>query len=282
LIDAVTLTNRGTRLDFRALDFPVIPVSQKSAFWINEFLLPLTCGRKDIVQGIQLFAIHLYQNSELNWYRDPLLELVSIEVIKANSLRSKYVLIDIPHYSLKVARQVATGYADVLFDMTSISDDRLRVSQKFCSSPRGFAWTIIDDKSVLLSFDQQVSTYGLFAALRISAEWVEWDINLLFECKVLRDGGGAASLSFSSLPREKRLDDWMNRKSRSELSGLFVEGNDRVTYPLGDGRHISAKLKKGIHSGSPVFKVIATISAEEERLGSYAIAGTDLHSQFWP
>jgi hypothetical protein len=260
LIDAVTLTNRGTRLDFRALEFPVFPVSQKSAFWINEFLLPLKFGRKDIVQGIRLFAIHLYQNSELNWYRDPLLESVSIEVIKTNSLKSERVLIEIPHYSLKMARQVATGYAGVLFDMTSLSDNRLRISGRFCTSPGGVAWTTIEDKSVLLSFDQQVSTYGLFAALRISAGWAEWDTILLFEYKVLR----AASLSIQSLPKAKRLDDWMNRKSRNELSGLFVEGNDRVTCPLRDGRHISTKLKKGIHSGSPVFKVIATISAGKE------------------
>ena len=211
LIDAVTLTNRGTRLDFRALEFPGIPVSQKSAFWINEFLLPLKCGRKDIVQGIQLFAIHLYQNSELSWYRDPLLELVSIEVIKTNHLKLERVLIEIPHYSLKMARQVATGYAGVLFDMTSLSDNRLRILGRFCSSPRGFAWTIIDDKSVLLSFDQQVSTYGLFAALRISAEWVESDIILLFECKVLRDGGGAASLSFSIAP-QREATRWLDEQ----------------------------------------------------------------------
>jgi hypothetical protein len=144
LVNAITLTNRGTRLDLRALEFPVIRVSQKSRFWINEFLQPLKWGRKDIVQGIQLLAIHLYQNSELNWYRDPLLELVSIEVIKANSdftLKSEHVLINIPHYSLKMARQVAIGYAGVLFDMTFLSDDRLRVSERFCSSAR-FHWTI--------------------------------------------------------------------------------------------------------------------------------------------
>jgi hypothetical protein len=266
LIDAITLTNRGTRLDFRAFEFPVMRVSQKSGFWIKEFLLPLKCGRKDIVQGIQLFAVHLYQNSELNWYRDPLLELVSIEVIKANSLKSEHFLINIPHYSLKMARQIATGYAGVLFDMTFLSDDRLRVSERFCSSPPnergGFEWTIIDGKSVLLSFDQQISIYGLFAALRISAEWFEGDIILLFEYKVLRDGGGAASLSIQSLPKIQRLDDWINGKWRSELSGLFVEGNDRVTCSLRDGRHISAKLKKSVHSESPVFKVITTISAD--------------------
>ncbi|KAE9364997.1 HET-domain-containing protein [Stipitochalara longipes BDJ] len=262
LIDAITLTNRGTRLDFRALEFPVIRVSPKSGFWINEFLLPLKCGRKDIGQGIQIFAIHLYQNSELNWYRDPLLELVSIEAIKANSLEPEHVLINIPHYSLKMARQVATGYAGVLFDMTSLSDDRIRVSERFCSSPpngRAFQWTKIDDKSVLLSFDQHFSIYGLFAALRINAEWVERDIILLFEYKVLRDGG-AASLSIQSLPGIQRLDDWINIQSRSALSGLFVEGNDRMACPLRDGRYISAKLKKGIYSESPVFKVTATIS----------------------
>jgi hypothetical protein len=238
------------------------------------------------VQGIQLFAIHLYQNSELNWYRDPLLELVSIEVVKANSLKSENVLINIPHYSLKMARQVATGYAGVLFDMTSLSDDRLRVSERFCSSPPnergGFEWTIIDGKSVLLSFDQHFSIYGLFAALRINAEWVEWDIILLFEYKVLRDGGGAASLSIQSLPRIQRLDDWINRQSRSALSGLFVEGNDRMTCPLRDGRYISAKLKKGIYSESPVFKVTTTISAGKEQVGSYSISKSDIHSRFWP
>jgi hypothetical protein len=264
-------------LDFRALEFPIIRVSQKSAFWINEFLLPLKCGRKDIVQGIQIFAIHLYQNSELNWYRDPLLELVSIKGIKANSLKSEHVLINIPHYSLKMARQVATGYAGVLFDMTFLSDDRLRVSERFCSSPPN-EWTIIDGKSVLLSFSQQFSKiYGLFAALRLSAELVEWDIILLFKYKVLQ-----ASLSIQSLPRIQRLGDWINRKSRSELSGLFGEGNDRVTCPLRDGRHISAKLKKGIHSESPVFKVITTISAGKEQLGSYAITESDIHSRSWP
>jgi hypothetical protein len=286
LIDAITLTSRGTRLDFRALEFPVIRVSRKSGFWINEILLPLKCGRKDILQGIQLFAIHLYQNSELNWYRDPLLELVSIEVIKANSLKSEHVLINIPHYSLKMAQQVATGYAGVLFDTSSLSDDRLRVSERFCSSPPnergGFEWTIIDGKSVLLSFDQQFSIYPLFAALRINAEWVEWDIILLFEYKVLRDGGGAASLSIQSLPRIQRLDDWINRQSRSALSGLFVEGNDRMTCPLRDGRYISAKLKKGIHSESPVFKVTTTISAGKEQVGSYAISESDINSRFWP
>ncbi len=174
LIDAITSTNRGTRLDFHDLKFPVIRVSQKSGFWINEFLLPLKCGRKDIVQGIQLFATHLYQNSELNWYRDPLLELVNIDVTKANFLNSEHVMINIPHYSLKMARQVATGYGGVLFDMTSLCDDRLPVSGRFCSSPPdgrgGFEWTIIDDKSALLYFDQLFSIHGLFAALRINAE----------------------------------------------------------------------------------------------------------------
>jgi hypothetical protein len=251
---------------------------------MNEFLLALKCGRKDIVQGIQLFAIHLYQNPELNWHRDPLLELVSIETIKTNSLKSEHVLINIPHYSRKMTRQVAT--AGVLFDTSSLSDDRLRVSGKFCSFPPnergGFQWTIIDGKRVLLSFDQHFSTYGLFAALRISAEWAEWDIVLLLEYKALLDREGAASLSIQSLPRTQRLDDWINTKSRSELGGLFVEGNDRGTCPLRDGRYISAKLKKGIHSGSPVFKVTTTISAGTEQLGSYAMAESDIHSRFWP
>ena len=276
LLDAITLTNRGTRLDFRALEFPVIRVSSTSGFWMNEFLLPLKCGRKDIVQGIQLFAIHLYQNSELYWYRDPLLELVCIEVIKAHSLKSEHVLINIPHHSRNMAWQVAT--AGALFDTTSLSDDRLRVSEKFCSSPpneRGaFQWTNIDGKSVLLSFDPQFPRYGLFAALRISAEWAEWDIILLFEYKykVLRDEReGVASLSIQSLPRIRRLDDWINRKSRSELRGLFVEGNDRGTCPLPDGRCVSAKLKMGIHSESRVIKVTTSISAGKEQIGSYAI-----------
>ncbi len=263
LTGAVTLTNRGTRLDLRALEFPVIRLSQRSNFWMNEFLLPLKYGREDIFHGIQLLAIHFYQNSELVWYRDPLLELVGIEALTANSLKSEHLLINIPHYSLKMARQVATGYTGVLFDMSSLSDDRLRVSERFCSSPPnrrgGFEWTIIDGKSVLLSFDQQFSIYGLFAALRLNAEWVGWDIILLFEYKVLREGGGAASVCIQSLPRTQRLDDWIIRQSRSALSGLFVEGNDRLTCPLRDGRYISAKLKKGIHSESPVFKVIATI-----------------------
>jgi hypothetical protein len=286
LLDAITLTNRGTRLDFRALEFPVIRVGRKSGFWMNEFLLPLKFGRKDIVQGVQLFAIHLYQNSEHNWYRDPLLELISTEVIKANSSKSEHVLINIPHYSQKIARQVATDNAGILFDMTSLSDDRLRVSERFCSSPPnergGFEWTIIDGKSVLLSLDQQFSIYGLFAALRISAEWTEWDVVLLFEYKALRDGRGATSLSIQSLPRIQRLEDWINTKRRSELSGLFAEENDRVTCPLRDGRYISAKLKKGIHSESPVFKVTTTISAGKEQLGFYAIAESDIHSRFWP
>jgi hypothetical protein len=278
LLDAVTLTNRGTCLDFRALEFPVIRVSRKSRFWMNEFLLPLNCGRKDIVQGIQLFAIHLYQSPEkINWYRDLRLILVSIEVIKANSLKSEHLLINIPHYSPRMARQVAT--AGVLFDTTSLSDDRLRVSEKFFSFPpksRGaFQWTIIDGKSVLLSFDTQFPNCVHFAALRISAEWAEWDIILLFEYKYicLRDEWeGVASLSIQSLPRIQQLDDWMNRKSPSELSGLFVEGNDRGTCPLPDGRYISANLKKGIHSENPVFKITTTISAGKEQLGSYAIA----------
>jgi hypothetical protein len=229
------------------------------------------------VQGIQLFAIHLYQDSGFNWYRDLRLKLVSIGAIKANSLKSEHPLINIPHYSRRMARQVAaTG---VLFDTTSLSDDRLRVSEKFCSLPpkeRGaFQWTIIDGKSVLLSFDTQFPNHGHFAALRISAEWAEWDIILLFEYKYefLRDGREeVASLSIQSLPRIQRLDDWINRKSLSELSGLFVEGNDRETCPLPDGRYISAKLKKGIHSKSRVFKVTTTISAGKEQLGSYAIA----------
>jgi hypothetical protein len=278
LLDAITLTNRGTRLDFRALEFPVIRGSRTSGHRINEFILPLKCGRKDIVQGIQLFAIHLYQNSGLNWYRDPRLQLVSIEVIKANSLKSEHVLINIPHYSRIMAQQLAT--AGVLFDTTPLSDYRLRVSEKFCDFPpsgsrgsRGCHWTIIDDKSVLLSFSPP--THELLAALRISAEWAEWDIILLVEYKYkfLRDGReGVASLSIQSLPRIQRLDDWIKRKPQSELSGIFVEGNDRGTCPLPDGRYISAKLKKGIHSKSRVFKVTTTISAGKEQLGSYAIA----------
>jgi hypothetical protein len=174
----------------------------------------------------------------------------------------------------------------MLFDTPSLSDDRLRVSERFCSSPPsergGFKWTIIDGKSVLLSFGQPFPIYPLFAALRINAESVEWDIILLFEYKVLRDGGGAASLSIQSLPRIQRLDDWINRQSRSALSGLFVEGNDRMTCPLRDGRYISAKLKKGIHSESPVFKVTTTISAGKEQVGSYAISESDINSRFWP
>jgi hypothetical protein len=206
LLDAITLTNRGTRLDFRALEFPVFRVNPKSDFSKNEFLLPLKCGREDIVQGIQLFAIHLYQHSGLNWYRDPLVELVSIEVIKASSLKSEHVLINIPHYSWKMARQVATGYAGVLFDMTSLFDDSLRVSGRFCSSPPngrgGFQWTRIDGKSELLSFHQQFPIYGLFAALRISAEWAEWDIILLLEYKFffLSRWGGSSLTLYSIAP----------------------------------------------------------------------------------
>jgi hypothetical protein len=278
LLDAVTLTNRGTRLDFRALEFPVIRVRRNSSLLTNEFLVPLKCGRRDIVQGIQLFTIRLYQTPALICLRGSLLELVSIEVIKANSLKSEHVLMNIPHYSGIMTRQAATGYRGVLFDTTSLSDDRLRVSERFCSSPPnergGFHWTIIDGKSVLLSFGSQLSIYKLFAALRISAEWAEWDIILLFAHKYicLRDEwDGVASLSIQSLPRIQRLDDWMNRKSPSELSGLFVEGNDRGTCPLPDGRYISANLKNGIHSESPVFKVTTTISAGKEQLGSDAI-----------
>jgi len=274
LLDAITLTNRGTRLDFRALEFPVIRV-WTSGKRINEFILPLKCGREDIVQGIQLFAIHLYQSSDLNWYRGPLLQLVSIGVIKANSLKSEHVLINIPHYTRRMARQVAT--TSVLFETTSLSDNRLRVSEKFCSFPPskrgGFHWTIIDGKSVLLSFSPPI--YEFFAALRISAEWGEWDIILLVEYKYkfIRDGReGVASLSIQPLPRIQRLDDWINRKLQIELSGLFVEVNDRGTCPLPDGRYISAKLKQGIHSESPVFKVTTTINAGKEQLGSYAIA----------
>ncbi len=184
LIDATILTNSGTRLDFRALEFPLIRAirARQKDFWINEFLVPLKYGRKDIMQGIQLFAIHLYQDIELKWSQDPLLELVSIEEIKANTLKPEHVLVNIPHYSLKVARQVSPSYAGVFFDMTLLSDDRLRVSERFCS------------------------------------------------------------------------------------------------YPLQDGRHISTKLKKGIHSESLVFKVITTISAGKEQLGSYAISESDIQS----
>ena len=230
------------------------------------------------MQGIQLFAIHLYQNSQHEWYRDPLLELISIEAIKANSSKSEHILINIPHYSPKIARQVATDHVGILFDMTSLSDDRLRISEKFCSSGNDFEWITIDGKSELLSFNQPFSIYGLFAALRISVKWTEWDVVLLFEY----NPRGATSLSIQSLPRTQRLYDWINGRPRKELSGLFAEGNDRVTCPLRDGRYISATLKKGIHSERPVFKVTSTISAGDEQLGFYAIDKSDIQSRFWP
>ncbi|KAN0119347.1 HET domain containing protein [Hyaloscypha variabilis] len=280
LLDAITLTNRGTRLDFRALKFPVIRINQKSDFWRQEFLLPLKFGRKDIVQGIKLFAVHLYQNSERNWYRDPLLELISPEAVKANSLKSEHILIDVPHDFRKIARQVATDHLGILFDMSSLSEARLQVSERFCS-PGGYQWTKIGGKSQLLSLAEPSSIYGVFVALRISADWTEWDVLLLVQYKVLHDGRGATSLSFQSIPRTQRLDDWMNRR-RPELSSLFVEENDRGTYPLRDGRYISASLKKGIHLETPVFKVTTTISEGKEHSGVYAVAGSDIHEAFWP
>ena len=289
LLDAVTLTNRGTRLDFRALEFPVISRSPKGGFWMKELLLPLKFGRKDIVQGIQLFAIHLYQNSEHEWFRDPLLELVSFEVIKANAMKSEHAMIDIPHYSQKMIRKMATNHVPgVLFDMASLSDDRLRVSERFCSflpTENGFKWTVINSNSLFLSFDQhdrRLSIYGVFAALRISAESIEGDDVLLFEYKVLHGGIETALLSVPSIPRDQQLDDWMNEMGRNQLNDWFAEKNDRVTWPLRDGRCVSAKVKKGIHSESPVFKVTTTISERQEQDGVYAIAKSDINSRFWP
>lgn len=272
LIDAITLTKRGTRLDFRALEFPIIRTGKTSSIWINECLLPLKFGRKDIVQGIQLFAIKLYQDSKLNWYRDTPMELVSIEVIKAKSLKPEHILINIPHYSQRTARQVTTDYTGVLFDMTSISDDGLRILDRFWFFPRKkkFEWTVIDDKSLLLSFHELSSIFELFVALRISAEWAVWDYIILVECKALRVGG-RASLHIQSLPRNQRLDDWIKSMSEDALKGLFAEGNDRMACSIGDGKYISAKLRNGIHSGSPVFKVTATISRGNEQLGYSAI-----------
>ena len=148
-------------MNFRALEFPIVRVSVESEFWMHELTLPLKFGRKDTRQGLHLFAIYLHLNFEHNWYMDPLLELVNVESIKANSLNSEHVLINISHYSRKLERQVALDYAGILYDMTSLPDDTLRVSEWFCSFPPnergGFMWTIVDGKSMLLSFDEKFS-----------------------------------------------------------------------------------------------------------------------------
>ena len=125
----------------------------------------------------------------------------------------------------------------------------------------------------MLSFDQEFSVYEVFAPLRLNAPWAEWDIILLFEYKVLDDGKGAASLSIQSLHRFQSLE-WEYGQLPHADSGLFVEGNDRMTYTL-DGRIVSAKLKKGIHSECPEFKVTTTISAGDEELGSHSISESD-------
>jgi hypothetical protein len=284
LLDAMTVTNRGVDLDFRRtgprgfpkIDRMTIPRSSKTA----EFLLPLRCGprtRKQAGNATEFFAILLISRADSTWYRSDQLGIVDIEEIQTagSTNESHSGRMYIPHLlqNNSIGGPGWRRLPGVFFNISSLRGTGFRVKELVWEiSPHLFeiqGLEATDPEGILLLTPD--FPLGNDFSLKVAVGISEPSTNfvLLYEY-THRDSGGQQSAStreFTSLYVIKRtsdetLKDTMKRRLQKEIPIWSRDRSDRISWPIIDGRSMSAAVKRGVDLGRPNFIVYITLDEE--------------------
>jgi hypothetical protein len=287
LLDAMSVTNKGVDLDSRRTGpkgFPRVPprnIPDSPA--TAKFLIPLRCGprtRKRIGNAAEFFAVFLIQGVDSTWYRSDQLGIVDINEIqtaKSTSESNRFRLY-IPHLlqSSIIGRSGGRKIPSVFFNIASLRGTGFQVNE--------FVWDTYpewleilgtgstDPEGVLLRSPYTPLGYSLSLTVAVGiSDSLATNFALLYEyAHAGIDGEQSTSTQESTslyvMPRAKDeiLKDTVNRRLQADGPIWSRDKSDRISWPISNGRSMSAAVKRGVDLGRSSYIVYITLDEEGE------------------